>query len=65
LFTSDFLYTLGLPGVFPQVGVDKVDEIVPDGGFEDGRGLDLADGGAFFIVDGDLRPSGGEHGSIF
>jgi len=60
LFTSDFLDSGGLSGVLSEVGVDEVDEVTSDWGFEDGWGVDLASGFALFVVDGDLWSRCGE-----
>jgi len=40
--------------------VDEIDEVVSDWSFEDSWGGDLANGGAFVVVDGKLGPGGGE-----
>jgi len=66
LFTSDLFDSGSLSSILSEVGVDKVDEVTSDWGFENGWGVDLAGGFACFVVDGNLRSRGGErHDFIF
>lgn len=60
LLASNLLHSGGLSGILAQVGVHKVDNVRSDRRAEYGRRGNLASGSAALVVDGNLRPRGGE-----
>jgi len=65
LFTSDLLDSGSLSSILSEVGMDKVDEVTSDWGFEHGWGVDLAGSFACFVVDGNLWSRCGERHDYF
>jgi hypothetical protein len=56
LVTCELVDSVGLTAVLAHVGVDKVDNVRPDGGYEDRRELDV--GSAHLILVGVDRDQG-------